>query len=130
MSKTQQSIKQALGSKFERIAEKHLLDQGLQLLVRNFSCSMGEIDLIMLDKETLVFVEVRYRNNANHGNPLETITRSKQRKIVRTAQAYLKITYKQNSPCRFDAIGITKNSTPSANGEPFNIDWIPGAFYS
>ncbi len=130
MTKIQQSAKQVTGSKFEQIAELHLHKEGLHTLVKNFRCTMGEIDLIMLDRDTLVFVEVRYRNDISHGNPVETITRSKQRKIVRTAHAYLKATRKHNTPCRFDVVGITKNNESNENRDLLNIDWIPGAFYS
>ena len=79
---------------------------------------MGEIDLIMIDQQTLVFVEVRLRNNPNHGSGAESVTRSKIRKIVKTAEFYLmKYPIPGNLDCRFDVISMDNK-----------IDWIQNAF--
>lgn len=79
----------------------------------------------MIDSSTLVFVEVRYRTRTEFGNPLETITRSKQRKIIRTASHYLLSRFNSHDvACRFDVVGITENQ----NGE-LNYEWIKQAFY-
>ena len=80
---------------------------------------MGELDLVMQDKQHVVFVEVRYRNNISYGGSLFSITPDKKRKLILAAKLYLqihKITEKVFS--RFDVIGIDGNT----------IDWIRDAF--
>lgn len=100
-----------------------LRKEGLRLVTRNFTCRLGEIDLIMEDAATLVFVEVRFRETAAYGDPLETITRSKQKRIVRAANLFLQLhpQYRERT-CRFDAIGMT-----GSPGAP-EMRWITNAF--
>ena len=109
----------------EQRARRHLESEGLHFREANYTCKMGEIDLIMLDHHTLVFVEVRYREDAAFCHPLETVTRAKQRKLMRAASHYLLTRIKSHDvPCRFDVVGI------SATGDDtFQIDWIKNAFY-
>lgn len=105
------------------MAERHLCQHGLRTLVRNFHCRLGEIDLVMSDGETIVFVEVRYRRNSHFGSATESVTRNKQLKICRTAGIFLsRRPALATRPCRFDVIGI--------NGERHNVslNWIKGAF--
>jgi putative endonuclease len=83
---------------------------------------MGEIDLIMQDLNTLVFVEVRYRKSTVYGSPLETITQSKQNKIRLTAESYLSKHKLNNIDCRFDIVGLSGNIASPA------IEWIKNAF--
>lgn len=79
----------------------------------------------MVDESSLIFVEVRYRKSTEYGNPLETITRNKQRKIIRTASNYLLARFNSHDiPCRFDAVGVMEN----ANNE-LEFNWIKQAFY-
>ncbi len=108
------------GEEKEQQACEHLTKHGLQLVVKNYHCKLGEIDLIMQDQETLVFVEVRYRKHNDYGSGLESITRAKQRKIIRTAQHYLLTSRKQHCPCRFDVITYTNDQ---------KINWIKDAFW-
>lgn len=117
--KTTATNKQLSGQQAEARAESYLLDRGLQLVERNFLCKLGEIDLIMREGSCLVFVEVRFRKNANFGSALETVNYSKQRKIIAAAQFYLR-THKPmaNPAVRFDVIGITGD----------DIQWVPSAF--
>lgn len=93
---------QQIGNKAEKKAYQFLKKQGLKLITRNYRRSYGEIDLIMEDKQTLVFVEVRYRSNAMI-KALDTIDHHKQRRIILTATRYLQVnpTWKA---CRFDVI--------------------------
>lgn len=95
-----------------------LVDNGLGLVERNFRCKMGEIDLIMTDGGTLVFVEVRLRTNPNHVSGAESITRRKIRRILRTAEYYL-LAHPQapGIDFRFDVISMGRE-----------IDWIQNAF--
>ena len=86
---------------------------------------MGEIDLIMTSASFLIFVEVRYRASTTYGSPLETVTRRKQKRIIRTASHYLLSKLKShNIPCRFDVVGVTENKDGS-----LDYQWIPQAFY-
>jgi putative endonuclease len=107
------------GAKSEKQALAYLQQQGLSLLCQNYYCRFGEIDLIMQDQDTLVFIEVRYRKNSDFGGALASITKRKQDKIIKTAKHYL--AQLENEPyCRFDAIAIDQQS-----GSP---QWIQNAF--
>ncbi|MCG6199792.1 YraN family protein [Psychromonas antarctica] len=107
------------GVKSEKQALAYLQGQGLSLVCQNYYCRFGEIDLIMLDQETLVFIEVRYRKNSEFGGALASITKRKQGKIIKTAKHYL--TQFESEPyCRFDAIAIDQQSTIP--------EWIQNAF--
>ena len=66
---SQETNSRSRGNEFERRAERYLLEQGLRLLVRNYQCKLGEIDLVMSKGPDLVFVEVRYRKNSLFGGP-------------------------------------------------------------
>lgn len=109
------------GAVAERVACDYLRQHGLGLAERNFRVRGGEIDLIMRQDETLVFVEVRARRSNQWGTAAETVTARKQRRLLLAAQYYL-----QNSghlgPCRFDVVALT--------GEPGQerVDWIRDAF--
>lgn len=92
------------GEKAEQLAEAFLSQKGLRFVARNYHCRMGEIDLIFLDKETYVFVEVRYRANAAHGSAAESLSESKLRKVRLASSHWLQKNKKQTSDCRFDAV--------------------------
>lgn len=113
------------GQEVERAAEKYLNQHGLLTIARNYTCRFGEIDLVMQDQENcLVFVEVRGRKPSQYGSAAGTVTPSKQKKIIVSAQNYIsenKISAHQDM--RFDVIGVQLN--PSA----MSFDWIKGAFY-
>ncbi len=96
---------QRLGRQGEDRALSHLLGQGLTLLERNFLCKSGEIDLIMLEGPTLVFVEVRQRAGKRFGGAVYSVTPAKQQRLLRAAQYYL-LRHKIPPPCRFDLIAI------------------------
>lgn len=116
--------RQAIGIAGEISALNYLQAQGLTLVVRNFRCKMGEIDLIMQERETLVFIEVRARSEQHYGGGAASITRAKQRKLIKTASFFLmKHPHYFEHPSRFDVI----DAAPSQTG-PTQIHWIPGAF--
>src|SRR5210317_785583 len=95
------------GDQWERTAESFLRSHGLKLLHRNFSSRFGEIDLIMEDKETVVFIEVKYRARNRHGSGADAVTFQKQAKISRTAAWFLaKNPHRAEQYCRFDVISI------------------------
>lgn len=109
----------------ETLAADYLQQRELQILQRNFRCRLGEIDLIAVQDQTLIFVEVRFRKNAQYGGPLESIGCQKQRKLIRTAEFFLKTHPRYRSAfCRFDVIAVSMD-----NGLP-NVEWIQNAFQS
>jgi putative endonuclease len=113
------------GARWEKTAESYLLAQGLKLLQRNFSSRFGEIDLIMQDQKTVVFVEVKYRKNSRHGSGADAVTFHKQNRISLTAAWYLAMNpHRAECVCRFDVISIDPEKMDQ------NIDWIKSAFYS
>jgi putative endonuclease len=107
------------GVKAEKQALLFLEQQGLTLVCQNYYCQLGEIDLIMIDDDTLVFIEVRYRKNSQFGGALASITPTKQKKIIKTARYYL-TQYDDEPYCRFDAVAIE-----SAFTQPM---WLKDAF--
>ncbi len=105
------------GDSAEALAQQWLKKQGLALVDKNYRCKAGEIDLIMQDGSTLVFVEVRYRSNPDFGSAIDSVTPAKQQKLLRTAQHYLQ-RLSQTPACRFDIIGINAQK---------QIQWIKNA---
>lgn len=96
-----------LGNKAEIAACNYLQTQGLNLIQQNFYSRFGEIDLIMQDNDTLVFVEVKQRKKGID-NAIESITPAKQKKLILTAQYYL-LKLGRSINCRFDVIAIDSN---------------------
>lgn len=111
------------GDAAEDRALAHLQSQGLVLVERNYrvargpSARGGEIDLIMRDRGTLVFVEVRARADGRHGGAAASVTAVKQARLVRTAQHYL-MRCASLPACRFDVVCV----------EAAGIEWIRAAF--
>ena len=97
--------RQERGRQAEDAALAYLLAQGLLLVQRNYLCRGGELDLIMRDGASVVFVEVRLRSGARFGGALASITPAKQRRMVLAAQTWLQ-GQKALPPCRFDALAI------------------------
>lgn len=99
--------KRQIGAAYEEQAARFLIEQGFQILERNYRCKQGEIDLIARDGAYLVFVEVKYRVNTQAGYPSEAITIQKQKKIIRTAMYYCyQQKVAQTQACRFDVVSI------------------------
>ena len=122
-----------VGTQAELIAARYLRQRGLQLIVQNYHCRFGEIDLIMHDGETLVFTEVRLRSSQNFGGAAASIDARKQKKLICTAQHYL-ATLAHIPPCRFDAVLLTAAPARSVNNillpkfPDSDIEWIKNAF--
>ena len=108
------------GNDAEQIAASYLQRQHLVLVTQNYRCRFGEIDLIMRDGITLVFVEVRMRSHEMFGGAAASITPTKQAKLIRTARQYL-AELNSEPPCRFDALLLS-----GTNGQ--TIEWIRDAF--
>lgn len=98
--------KRAVGEQGESKAIDFLLDNGYQILERNFHSRYGEIDIIAQEKDIIVFVEVKYRSNDKFGSPLEAISKRKINSICKTAEKYLN---SREVEARFDVIGIQNN---------------------
>lgn len=100
----------------------------MRLIKRNFSCKMGEIDLIMREGSirqgpVLVFVEVRYRASSRFGGAAASVTGIKQRRIINSAHHFLqKHAAYTRWPCRFDVIAV------NGGGDQLELNWIRGAF--
>lgn len=122
MNKKTRTAKHLLqGDTAEQLALKQLNQQGLKLLCQNYRCPQGEIDLIMQDKDTLVFIEVRYRKNTLYGGAEASITSSKQNKIRQTAMWFLQQSpHYQSLPCRFDVVALHQGDKQGR--------WIRNAF--
>ncbi|MFZ5952371.1 MAG: YraN family protein [Candidatus Rifleibacteriota bacterium] len=114
-----------LGLSGEELALRFLLGRGLRLEQKNYRIRSGEIDLVMWDGDVLVFVEVRTRSDSFFGQPVETVRRTKQQKIIGVARHFLhsrKIS--QEIRCRFDMVGIVIKQ-----GREPEIDYIENAFF-
>ena len=114
----------SIGAQGERCAEAYLCQQQLHLVMRNYRCTYGEIDLVMRDNDYLVFVEVKQRKHARFGSPLEMVSIQKQNKLRLTAQHYI-ATHKvpTQQAMRFDVVGII-----GPPGNSSNIEWVQNAF--
>lgn len=103
--------------------------QGLSTIDRNYRSRYGEIDLIMRDKNTLVFVEVRYRKHQQFGSASASVTPTKQKKIILTAEYYLQQhRWTESYNCRFDVVSISPDTNKANEAEAFLIEWIKDAF--
>jgi len=111
------------GARYEDIALAHLERAGLSLIVRNYNCRYGEIDLVMRDRDVVVFVEVRYRSASAFGDGIDSVGAAKRAKLVRAAGAFLADHPRlAGAACRFDVLAIGGGAdTPS-------IDWRRNAF--
>ena len=115
-----------LGNVQEQRALRYLGRQGLRLVEANFHCRVGEIDLIMQDRQgCVVFVEVRYRKSNLFGGAAASVGPAKQRKLRLAAAFFLKARNWQQKFCRFDVVAITGGGRSQAD----SIEWIQDAFH-
>ena len=112
-----------LGARGEALAGKYLRRAGYRLLTRNYRCRFGEIDLVAEEGGNLVFVEVKTRNSAGFGHPLEAVDRRKQGQLIRAARLYLSEQGEEERFCRFDVVSVTFG----ADGAPL-IELVKNAF--
>lgn len=118
-------MSRAKGEQIEQQVEHYLQQQGLQPLLRNYSAACGEIDLIMQQQQTLVFIEVRYRRTALYGSAAESVNARKQQRICKTAARFLQQQSQyQNYPCRFDVVACHPDNSSGA----LQIEWLANAF--
>ena len=102
------TTRQVVGQVAEDAALDYLQQHGLELVQRNFRCKGGEIDLILRQQDTLVFVEVRKRADARYGGAAASVTARKQARLILAAQLYLQ-RYRTPPACRFDVIAFDGN---------------------
>ncbi len=99
--------KRCVGKEKEELAAVFLTGCGMNILEKNFTCKLGEIDLIGLQDGYLVFVEVKYRKNTDYGYPQEAVSKNKRRKIILVSGYYRMIKhYGERMPIRFDVVSI------------------------
>lgn len=116
---------QALGRRAEQLACEHLQRHGLRLLAQNWRCRRGELDLVMLDGDTVVFVEVRCRRHLAWGGALESVDAHKRQRLIAAAEHFLQQEARwSRHPCRFDVVAVQ----PSAGTPPAQLNWITNAF--
>lgn len=116
--------RQAVGRRGEAAARAFLERRGVRILVENFACAAGEIDLVGRDGDTLIFVEVKTRTSAAFGPPQLAVHRRKQHQIVRAAEWYLAERRTPEVACRFDVLAVT---FPKGDAPP-QIEWVRDAF--
>lgn len=95
-----------VGIEGEAVARRFLEGLGFRILEENFTCPLGEIDLIAQDGEVLVFVEVKARRSTRFGGPAEAVHARKQRQILRVAEAYMR-ERRLRVPCRVDVVAVS-----------------------
>jgi putative endonuclease len=120
MSKASWESRRSLGQGSEDRAAAFLERRGYRILERNRRFKVGEIDIVAMDGETLVFVEVRSRSDPSQVHPAETITPKKKRQIVLTAMAYCQDEGITDTMIRFDVVAVL--------GPQEEIDLIQNAF--
>ncbi len=121
-------MSRAIGNQYETYACDFLQQQGLSCLYKNFRSRFGEIDLIMQHQQTLVFVEVKYRQNQNFGSSAESITYQKQQRLLTTASLFLRQQpHFANNPIRFDVIAMHPSKNQAIDGK-IECEWIQAAF--
>jgi len=109
-----------IGAEAKTAACQYLQKHHLQIRERNYRCKLGEIDIIAQEGETIVFVEVRRRSHHRFGDGFASVDRNKQKKLIRTAKAYLlERQLFEKHPCRFDIVSTTS---------PEQLSWIKNAF--
>lgn len=117
--------RQEAGQAAESAAADYLLNRGYTLISRNWRCRSGEIDLIMEDGTTLVFIEVRSRTApSRYGTAVEAISPRKCRQVRATASVYLRMHNVDNRPVRFDVAAVTFGP----GGEVVELRYLPNAF--
>lgn len=111
------SFNKKLGEEGELLAIELLKNKGFEIVKKNYRFGKGEIDIIAKEKDFIVFIEVKTRENLNYGEPEEAITKSKQKQLRKIAQCYLAEKKIVDYNCRFDVIGILleKGKMPRIN---------------
>jgi putative endonuclease len=122
------STRREAGAHWEAFALAHLRQAGLVEIARNFSCRQGELDLVMRERDVVVFVEVRYRRKGaagRFGDGVDSVGSSKRAKLARAASVFLAAHPRlAQCACRFDVIAIGAGEGERAA----TLEWIRNAF--
>ena len=102
--------KRAIGNKAEDLACQFLVEKDWEILERNYYAGHAEVDIIAKDKDIIVFIEVKMRSNTNFGTPIEHVDESKVQRVFKAAEQWVQEKNMQDSPLRFDVIGILSNN--------------------
>ena len=97
-----------LGKTGEEIGTQYLINNGYKLIIRNFRCRQGEIDIIAKDKDEIVFIEVKTRRNTNYGYPIDAVDKRKQKHILNASKYYIYKNKLEKRKIRFDVIEVYK----------------------
>ena len=117
------TTRRADGARYEDIALAHLERAGLALIARNYHCRYGELDLVMRERDVVVFVEVRYRGASRFGDGVDSVGAAKRAKLVRAASAFLAEHPRlAGAACRFDVLAIGGGENAPS------MDWRRNAF--
>jgi putative endonuclease len=122
MTKETPPPKISMGAIAEGIAHNFLITKGLSPIDRNYRTRFGEIDLIMNDNKTLVFIEVRYRSYDHFGSAAESITKKKQNRIIQTAQHFI-MSRQVTAAIRFDVVAVEPDTSKKVT-----CNWIKNVF--
>ena len=111
------------GAYWEQRARQLIVSRGATVIARNYTSRFGKIDLIVLDRDRLAFIEVRYRSRSNFGSALASVSPVKQQKVLMTAQMFLASHENYyNRYCRFDIIAF------DGPRDSVSAQWLKGAF--
>lgn len=113
-----------LGRRGEVLAAKYLRRRGYRIVARGSRGALGELDLVAVDRRTVVFVEVKTRRSQDAGHPADAVDDEKQRRLTRLAIGYLRRHGLLEYPARFDVVAVT---WPAGLGKP-TIEHFPQAF--
>ena len=105
--------RQRLGEEGESLACDELEKLGYTIIERRYRTRFGEIDVIANDQGTVVFVEVKTKTDCTFSDPVESVTKQKQRRLVSMAEQYVAYQRLDDTPCRFDVVAVDSSVTPS-----------------
>jgi putative endonuclease len=113
--------KDVLGKSGEQAAAEYLESRGLRILDRNWRCAVGEIDIVAVDRHTLVIIEVKARTGTRYGSPLEAVGRAKRARLRRLAVQWLNAHGVRFDQVRIDVVGLVYDGTGG-----FAVEHLPG----
>ncbi len=116
-----------LGKAGEKAAAEYLKTRGYRILQTNFRCRLGEIDIIGMDGQYIVFIEVKTRSNSHYGFPAESVNLKKQKTLIKVAQTYLALKKLVNTNFRFDVVEVMMDNSKEGR-KCMDINLLKNAF--
>ena len=110
-----------LGKAGEEAAQRFLKAEGYRIVETNFRCRLGEMDIICMDGDYLVFIEVKTRSSCKYGYPIESITRRKKNSLIKVAYTYLAFKKLKEIDLRFDVVEVIKDNRKGKNSEEIRL---------